>query len=68
MKYKNVLHFLGAITLFIGFFLAFLPHTAHVAAGLDDEAGHIEHVISGMSLVVAGIAILVHASKQKHLN
>lgn len=50
---------LGIIVMFLGFFLAFLPHAVHTAAGLGDEASHLEHVISGIILVMVSLGILV---------
>lgn len=49
---------LGIIVMFLGFFLAFLPHTVHTAAGLNDTP-HLEHVITGIILVMVSLGILV---------
>lgn len=50
---------LGIIVMFLGFFLAFLPHAVHTSAGLDDETSHIKHVITGIILVIVSLGILV---------
>lgn len=63
MKYKKIIDAIGTILLFIGFSLAFLPHAVHIAVGLDDETSHLKHVISGMTLVVIALAILIYNNK-----
>ncbi len=64
MKTRKLLDILGTVILFIGFALAFTPHAAHLALGLThDEAFHLKLVIAGMSLVVAGLGILVYGNK-----
>ena len=64
MKNKKMLDVLGTILLLIGFFLAFLPHVAHVAVGLGNETSHLKHVIYGMITVVIALAILVYNNKK----
>jgi len=56
---ENILDIIGTIFLFIGFFLAFLPHAIHVSAGFN-EASHIKHVAYGIAIVVIGLVILVY--------
>ena len=63
MKYKKFLDITGTVLLGIGFFFAFLPHTIHVATGLDNNTAHLEHVIIGMILVVGGLGILAYNNK-----
>jgi len=60
MKQLKSLDILGTILLLIGFFLAFLPHAAHIAAGLSDESSHASHIVSGIALVIIGLVMLVH--------
>lgn len=62
MKNK-LLDVLGTILLFIGFVLAFLPHAAHTAIGLDNDTSHTKHVITGIILVILALAILVYNNK-----
>ena len=59
MKSK-ILDVVGTILLVIGFFFAFLPHAAHIAAGLDNEASHTKHVITGIILIIIALIILVY--------
>ena len=70
MKNKT-LDIVGTILLFIGMFLAFLPHAVHIAVGLDNETSHTKHVVYGLILVVASLAILIYnnnALKQRKTN
>ena len=60
---KKLLDIAGTSILFIGMFLAFLPHALHLRAGLDESASHVEHVIYGLFLVVIGLGILVFNNK-----
>ena len=53
----------ATIFLFIGFFLAFLPHAVHTAVGLGDETSHLKHVIYGMIIVICSLAILIYNNK-----
>lgn len=62
MKYGKFIDLIGTALLFIGFLLAFLPHTAHVAIGFD-ETSHIKHIISGVIVLVIGLGILVYNNK-----
>ncbi len=64
MNHKKNLDILGTGLLFIGFFLAFLPHAAHIAAGLSDETSHPKHIIYGMALVVISLGILIYNNKK----
>ena len=59
MKSK-ILDIVGTILLVIGFFFAFLPHATHIAAGLDNEASHTEHIATGITLIVIALIILVY--------
>ena len=63
MKQKRLFDIIGTILLFIGFFLAFLPHALHVKAGLDEGTSHLNHVISGMAIVIIALGILVYNNK-----
>lgn len=64
MANSKLLDIFGTILLAAGFFLAFLPHAVHANIGLDDGTSHLMHVIIGMSLVIAGLAILVYSNKK----
>ena len=70
MKAKEFLDVSGTILLFIGFFLAFLPHVFHAKVGLSEQT-HLKHVITGIILVLTALGILVYNNKalkqQKHL-
>lgn len=59
MHHNKILDLIGTVLLFIGFFLAFLPHAIHSAVGLSDETSHLRHVISGMVIVIIALVILV---------
>ncbi len=59
----NVLDAIGAILLFTGLFLAFLPHAIHTSVGLNNGASHLWHVIAGMLLALFALAILVCNNK-----
>ena len=63
MKHNKLFDFIGTLMLLTGFFFAFLPHAVHIAVGLSGETSHIKHVIYGMILVVAALAILVYNNK-----
>ena len=63
---------IGTILLFIGFFLALLPHAFHAKIGLVQES-HTNHIIQGIILIVIALIILIWSNKalklgQKHLN
>lgn len=60
MRRNKLLDFLGVFILGIGFFLAFLPHAVHIAAGLDDKTSHAKHIVYGISLAIIGLIILVY--------
>ena len=62
MKNK-ILDIIGTILLFMGMFLAFLPHALHTRIGLDDSVSHAKHVITGIILVVLALAVLVYNNK-----
>ena len=64
---SRIFDVIGTIMLFIGFFLAFLPHAIHTSAGLDDETSHLKHVISGIVLVVVALGILVWNNNALHI-
>lgn len=68
MRYKKVVDAVGTALLIIGFFLAFLPHAVHIAAGLDNETSHAKHVVIGMALVVIALAILIYNNKALKLS
>jgi len=57
---------LATLFLFAGFFLAFLPHAfhthTHVHGGLDGETDQWHFIISGMSLVVLSLLLLIWSS------
>jgi len=58
---KKLIDVIATILLFIGMSLAFLPHAFHAKVGFN-ESSHLKHVISGMVLVVAALAVLVHSN------
>ncbi len=60
---KKLIDIIGTILLFIGTLLAFLPHTLHVKAGLNENTSHIKHIIYGISLVVIALGILIFNNK-----
>ena len=60
---NKLLDIIGIIVLFIGMFLAFLPHTLHVKTGLDENTSHIKHVIFGLIFVIISLGILVYNNK-----
>jgi len=59
MKQKKSLDAIGTILLFIGMFLAFLPHAFHARVGLGEET-HTKHIVSGLILMVLGLGILIY--------
>ena len=63
MKHNKFLDVIGTILLFIGFFLAFLPHAYHLALGLDESVSHTKHIIGGIALVIISLAILIYNNK-----
>ena len=63
MKAKRLVDIIGIAILFIGFFLAFLPHAVHIAAGLNEETSHLKHVIIGIVLVIIALAVLIYNNK-----
>ena len=66
MNKQKVLDVFGTLILIVGFFLAFLPHAAHVAIGLGNETSHLKHVIYGMTLVVIALSILIYNNKAQN--
>ena len=62
MKHSKLIDVMGTILLFIGFFLAFLPHAFHQKAGFN-ESSHLKHVVYGMITVVISLGILVYNNK-----
>lgn len=63
MKAKKIFDISGTILLFIGFFLALLPHAFHAAAGLGEES-HTSHIITGITLILLGLGVLIWNSKR----
>ena len=63
MKENKLVDIASTIILFMGMFLAFLPHALHVKAGLDNETSHLRHVVFGFILVVIALAILIYNNK-----
>mgnify|MGYP001560465441 FL=1 len=61
MNSKKIFDILGTVLLAIGFFFAFLPPAVHVSSGLEET--HLEHVITGMVLVIIGLVILIYNNK-----
>ena len=61
MNSKKIFDILGTVLLAIGFFFSFLPHAVHVSSGLEET--HLEHVITGMVLVIIGLGILIYNNK-----
>ena len=59
---KKLIDIAGTILLFMGFSLAFLPHAFHARIGLSEQT-HIKHVITGIAIVIAALAILVYNNK-----
>ena len=59
MKNK-IFDIIGTILLFIGMFLAFLPHAFHSKIGIDAETSHLKHVVTGLTLIVVGLGILIY--------
>ncbi|MBI2449173.1 hypothetical protein HYV49_02660 [Candidatus Pacearchaeota archaeon] len=59
MNRKKVIYWLGTILLFAGLLLAFLPHATHEKIGLDKETGHSSHIISGITLIIISLIILI---------
>lgn len=59
MRINNILDAIGTILLFIGLFLAFLPHAVHTSVGLNNGVSHLWYVIAGVALAVFALAILV---------
>ena len=57
---KKIVNFFGTIMLFVGFLLAFLPHAAHTSFGIGEEIPHLEHVISGIFLIVVSLVVLIY--------
>ncbi|MBS3101366.1 hypothetical protein J4204_04475 [Candidatus Woesearchaeota archaeon] len=62
MKAKEFLDVSGTTLLFIGFFLAFLPHVFHARIGLSEQT-HLKHVITGITLALIALAILIWNNK-----
>ena len=60
---KKIIDILSIITLFIGFFLAFLPHALHASVRLGNKASHLMHVLVGIILVVIALCVLIHSNK-----
>lgn len=60
---KKIIDAIGTILLFMGFFLAFLPHAIHTAVGLNKEASHLQHVAFGVIFVVIALVILACNNK-----
>jgi len=60
---NKLIDIFGTILLFIGMFLAFLPHALHTAVGLDEKTPHLKHVVTGIILVVIALGILIYNNK-----
>ena len=60
---KQLLDMIGAILLFLGMSLAFLPHAVHTKVGFDSEISHLNHIISGLAILITGLAILIYNNK-----
>ncbi len=58
MDRKRVIDIIGTVLLFAGFFLAFLPHAAHISVGLQED--HLQHVIKGSVLVFFSLGGLIY--------
>jgi len=58
---KKAIDIIGTLLLFLGLLLAFLPHAAHVSAGLKED--HLQHIITGFALVIISLAVLIHNNK-----
>lgn len=63
MKTNKLVDIISTIFLFIGMFLAFLPHALHLKAGLDEDTSHLKHVITGIIIVLLGLGILIWNNK-----
>ena len=57
---KKIVDFFGTAMLFTGSVLAFLPHAVHTAIGISEGVPHLEHVISGVFLIIVSLVILVY--------
>ena len=65
---KRLFDIIGTALLFIGFFLAFLPHTMHVSIGFDEETSHLKHIIFGIIFVIVALIILIYNNNALNLN
>jgi len=54
---------LGIILLVIGAFYALMPHTLHIASGIDFGLSHGVHVVIGIILLVIGAIVLIMGRK-----
>ena len=59
---RKIIDAIGVVLLFIGMFLAFLPHVFHQKVGFVEES-HTTHVVYGMILVVVALFILIYSNK-----
>ena len=57
---KKIVDFLGTSLLFIGFALAFLPHAFHTSVGIGSSIPHLQHVISGIVIIIIALIVLIH--------
>ena len=58
MKTKKAIYWLATIMLLIGLLLMLLPHATHEKIGLKDQT-HINHVISGIIIIIIALIILI---------
>ena len=58
----------GALLLFLGLLWTFLPHAAHevLVQELEKEGeSHITHMLQGIGIALAGLALMVMANRKK---
>ena len=63
MKIQKAVDAIATMILAIGMLIAFSSHAFHAKIGLGEEASHLKHVITGLSLIVASLAILIYNNK-----
>ena len=59
MDKRKTLDDISTVVLFVGAFLAFLPHAFHNAVGFTEQS-HLKHVIYGLVLMAIGLAVLIY--------
>ncbi len=57
---KKIVDFLGTSLLFVGFALAFLPHSLHTSIGVGSSIPHLQHVIAGIVIIIIALVVLIH--------